>query len=130
LVHGLVPFIVYEAQSNVMATRKPGTSATQHKLEVGTRLKLIIQASGLSVTDWAKKYGRKKQNVTEWVKGRSYPDIEVLIRVCENEALTLDWFFRNIEAGISKAWADRLSQPKPASQAVSRELEPPVHGKS
>jgi transcriptional regulator with XRE-family HTH domain len=100
---------------------------TQHKLETGHRLEMVIEKTGLSLAKWAERYGRKKSNVGNWTQGRSYPDIQVLIQVCEDEGLTLDWFFRNILAGVSQSWVAYLKQSKLASQEAFQEQPVRVH---
>jgi len=99
-------------------------AVTQKKAEIGARIKLVIQASGLTVKEWAARYGLKNQRVTEWIKGRNLPDVAVMMVICNAEGLTLDWiYFGVMRSGVSATWADHLLAPKPESAAKGQTQE-------
>lgn len=88
---------------------------TQHTIDTGIRLRVAIESTGKSKAAWARKYGVSESNVGNWMRGDSYPNLEALIAFCDDEGLTLDWFFRGILVGVVDAWAERLRRPKQAS---------------
>lgn len=100
----------------------------QTKAEVADRLRHIILKKiedGVHPTQkaWGKEYGVSQQRLTNWLRGDNYPDIEVMLRVCEDENLTLDWIYRGKMAGVAAFWEGYLKQPTRASREASQARE-------
>lgn len=72
---------------------------------------------------WARDYEKTPQNVNNWLRGLSYPDVELMIKLCEKRGFTLDWLYRGVDVGISKVWEEYLRDKSRASQVVSRAKE-------
>ena len=51
-------------------------------MEFGERLKETLTWKGITQTEFAKIINVKKCSVTDWIKGRSAPNLELFCRIC------------------------------------------------
>lgn len=59
-------------------------------MEIGERLKLRRNELGLTQDQVAEKLGITRQTMSNWENGRSYPDIERIVRLSDIYQLSLD----------------------------------------
>lgn len=115
------PFIVYETRIHKLC-KNSGMARTQRTQDIGDRLRLVIEKThgcerGAQAA-WARHHHKTPQNANNWLRGLSYPDVELMIKLCAEEGFTLDWLYRGILAGVSVSWAEYLRSTKSASPAV------------
>lgn len=101
---------------------------TQRTQDIGDRLRLVIEKTHGTErgaqAKWARDHDKTPQNVNNWLAGRSYPHVELMISLCEDEGFTLDWLYRGKIAGVSVSWAEYLRSTKSASPAALKVKEP------
>lgn len=59
---------------------------------IGLNIKYLCENNFLSQDDFGAKFGLKKSVVGTYVRGVSYPKIEVIQKICSEYGLTLDQF--------------------------------------
>lgn len=59
---------------------------------IGLNIKYLCENNFLSQDEFGAKFGLKKSVVGTYIRGISYPKIEVMQRICEEFKLTLDEF--------------------------------------
>jgi S-formylglutathione hydrolase FrmB len=91
----------------------------QHKQDVGDRLRIVIEKTHGpergAQAKWARDHKVKEQRLTNWLRGRSYPDVGLMIDLTEL-GFTLDWLYRGVKGGVSLQWEEFLREKLRASQ--------------
>lgn len=64
--------------------------------DVARRIRSLRVASRLSQAEYAKSLGFKVTQYSNWENGFRQPSIAAAIKICDAEAVTLDWLFRGI----------------------------------
>lgn len=108
----------------------PDPKIDQEMARVGGNLDLFISGLGKTPEEVSQEFGFKPGALGLRFGGSGYPSLRFLVPFCTKYGCSIDWLFRHVsEDGVSSSAG--YSPPKrQASQAVSQELEPPVHGKS
>ena len=90
-----------------------------HKAEVGRRLKLTIEALGLSQAEVARGFsGVTPSKLGNWLRGDNYPETHFVTQFCDRYGVTMDWIYRGVLAGASASVADAIwkaAQETPAA---------------
>ena len=81
-----------------------------HKIYVGARLRLTIDALERSQATVAQQLDISPSKLHNWIRGVNYPEIPVLIKLCDRYGLTMDWFLRGQLAGVAGDLGDALSK--------------------
>lgn len=102
--------------------------ATMHKIEVGGRLRLAIEALGKSQAEVARAMGVSPTKLNNWLRGDNYPSNLVIVALCDRYNITADWLLRGAVSGMASPLADALWGAASASRqaltaADSRERE-------
>ena len=63
-----------------------------NKNYIGLNIKYLCENNFLSQDDFGAKFGLKKSVVGTYVRGISYPKVEIMQKICEEYNLTLDEF--------------------------------------
>lgn len=82
----------------------------ERKKFVGARLGFARAALGKDGPDWAREYGVGETTQSNWIQGVSFPNREFLIQLCDNEGLTIDYFYRGRIGGVSEDLAQKLRE--------------------
>lgn len=97
-------------------------------LNIGGKIQNRRKAMGLSQEDLAQRTGVSRQAVTKWETGQSAPDLDRLVRICDELGISLDHLLRDdVEVpGVPDA-ADVMDAPDtpdpasaPAGEACGR----------
>lgn len=68
----------------------------QQRREVGERLLKAREQLGLKRRDWQAQYNIGQSRISQWETGVSMPEITLLVRICEDYDLSLDYILRGI----------------------------------
>lgn len=80
-----------------------------HRKFVGRNIMLARTAVGCKQVDWSRKYGLGAgSKLANWEAGAHYPNVWVLLQICDDYGFTLDWFFRGVLSGVTSERADGL----------------------
>jgi len=63
-----------------------------NKNYIGLNIKYLCENNFLSQDDFGAKFGLKKSVVGTYVRGISYPKVEIMQKICEEYSITLDEF--------------------------------------
>lgn len=103
----------------------PGMSKTAHMVEVGVRLRMAIEALGLSQAAVARAFdGVTAPKLGNWLRGDHYPDEYFVKQFCDRYGITADWIYRGVVSGVSGDAADALWKAERELQAAQSE---PAH---
>lgn len=101
-----------------VALRSSSPAASRLKRQIGENLALAREAVGASQADWVRQYHLNPAKISEWERGKYYPDPAFLVRLCDDYGFTMDWFYRRLKAGVSSARAADLRSVEAASRAT------------
>ena len=82
--------------------------STPHKIFVGNKLRLAIDALGLTQAEFFRRTKTAPNKLHNYLRGDNYPDLLWLTQVCEQFGLTRDWFLRGVRAGVGAGVAEKL----------------------
>jgi DNA-binding transcriptional regulator YiaG len=103
---------------HTMPAMKATPAQMDHKRQVGQRLALARTALGLTLSKLKTDYGYSESRISNWESGLHYPDPWLLIHLCNDYGLTMDWFYRGVLAGVSAERAGDLRQAGAGKQAA------------
>lgn len=96
--------------------RATGKEALLLRRGVAARLRLVVETlPGKSKkSDAAGIMEIKRSRLSNWISedDPNLPDVEPLIKLCNKTGCTLDYIFRDIEAGITQELASKLRERK------------------
>ena len=92
-------------------------SNAQHQIRVGERLRLAIEAKGLTQVAVCKALGVSTSKLGNWLRGDNYPDPYFIKRFCDRYGVSADWIYRGVVSGMSADVADALWKREAASSA-------------
>ena len=101
--------------------------AAMHKIQVGNRLRLAIEALGKSQAEVARQLGISPTKLGNWIRGDNYPSNLMIVRLGERYSITADWLLRGVLAGMVSPLADDLWQSVSASGAELTAAAPLVN---
>ena len=90
--------------------------AAVHKVEVGNRLRLAIEALGKSQADVARSIGVSPNKLGNWIRGDNYPSNIYIVALGARFNITADWLLRGVVAGMASPLADELWKSASALQ--------------
>lgn len=93
-------------------------SKTPLKVAVGNNLRLAIEAVEKSQAEFARRIDVSPTKLGNWLRGDNFPDVDALIRACDEYGLTMDWFYRGHRAGVAASVADSLRKAAQGSAAA------------
>jgi len=82
--------------------------AATHKLRVGERLKVAIEALGISQADFARSIGISASKLGNWIRGDNYPSHLQMAQIILRWNITADWLLVGRIAGVASPLADEL----------------------
>jgi len=93
---------------------------------IGLNIKYLCENNFLSQDDFGAKFGLKKSVVGTYVRGISYPKIEVMQKICEEYKILLDEFVNNDlylkNKGYTTAHKDKsIAEPSVQNYTTERE---------
>lgn len=86
----------------------PHVDASVHKVQVGERLRLAIEALGLTQAAVARSLGVSPTKLGNWIRGDNYPPPLILVQLADRWNITSDWLIRGKIAGTASPLADEL----------------------
>lgn len=86
----------------------PGMGNTRHKVEVGRRLRIAIEAIGASQADVARELDVNPSKLGNWLRGENYPDEWFITRFCDRYGVTTDWIYRGLVSESASGVASAL----------------------
>jgi transcriptional regulator with XRE-family HTH domain len=90
--------------------------AATHKVQVGQRLRLAIEALNLKQVEVAAAFTVSPPKLGNWLRGDDYPNEWFIFRFCERYSVTTDWLYRGrVSVGMAKPLADSLWEAEQAS---------------
>jgi transcriptional regulator with XRE-family HTH domain len=95
-------------------------SAT-HKVQVGQRLRIAIEAIPASQVSVSKALGVAPSKLGNWIRGDNYPDPWFIYQFCDRYGVTADWIYRG---QVSGAMATNLADALWAAEQALREGAP------
>lgn len=98
--------------------------ATQHKRDVGWRLRVSIEAVGQRPSKIAKQFGVSPSQLGNWMRGDDYPQFYFIEQFCREYPISADWIIRGVVGSLGGAVGDALEQ---ALRASSEALKAPEH---
>jgi len=93
---------------------------------IGLNIKYLCENNFLSQDDFGAKFGLKKSVVGTYVRGISYPKVEIMQKICEEYNLTLDEFV-NLDLYLkNKGYTatpqyTTVTEPAPADYSTEKE---------
>lgn len=106
-------------------------SNAAHKVAVGRRLRIAIEALGLTQVKVGKELKVSPPKLGNWLRGDNYPDEWFVARFCDRYGITADWIYRGTVSGVSADVADEIWKAEQEAVAASPEPGPqaPVRAK-
>lgn len=94
-----------------------------HKSAVGRRLRVAIEALGLSQAAVCREFGESPPKLGNWLRGDNYPDEWFIARFCDRYGITTDWIYRGMVAGVASDVAGAIWKAEQASEAAPGEAD-------
>jgi transcriptional regulator with XRE-family HTH domain len=79
-----------------------------HKVACGRRLRIAIEAKGLSQAQVCRELKESTTKLGNWLRGDNYPEPWFLTRFCDRYGVTTDWIYRGVVSGASESVAAAL----------------------
>lgn len=96
-----------------------------HKIQVGQRLRIAIEALGLRQVEVARSLGVTPSKLNNWLRGDNYPPHMFIVRLRQRYNITSDWLLSGEIAGLPGPLADdlwRLALASPPGSMVAADL--------
>lgn len=102
-------------------------SAISHKLLVGDRLRVAIEALGKRPVDICRMFDVAPPKLGNWMRGDHYPDPWFIVRFCDRFNVSADYFYRGrVSSAMDGSLADALWAAEEAAQQEQRALAAPA----
>lgn len=92
--------------------------AALHKRQVGDRLRLVIEAIGITQVEAAKVMGISAPKLGNWLRGDNYPSNLAMLRLKERYGVTLDYLISDSVVGMPSSLVDGLRAAAAASSGA------------
>lgn len=102
--------------------------ASVHKVQVGDRLRVAIEALGVTQIEVARSIGISGSRLHNWIRGVHYPDPLEIVKLAQRWNITADWLLRGEIAGTVSPLADALWKSVSASEEGPKAAAPPATG--
>jgi HTH-type transcriptional regulator/antitoxin PezA len=95
---------------------------------IGLNIKYLCENNFLSQDEFGSKFGLKKSVVGTYVRGISYPKVEIMQKICEEYALSMDDFIcedlylKNKGYYASTTGSTKIQEPVPVYEAEKEAL--------
>lgn len=99
--------LLYMLAERISACSGP-MSESQHKQDIGARLRIVREALGYGLREFARKHGIDPTKLSHWEKGRHYPDPAFIRLLWDAHNVTADWVYLDRKAGLPRELADSL----------------------
>lgn len=93
----------------------------------GERLRMLIDALGISYAEAGRDMGIPKNHVGNWLRGAKI-NVYLLYKFCRRRGVTMDWVFLADPSGLPKTVADQVLR-LPTSQVDHAAAVAPATGK-
>ena len=103
---------------NLHRSKNPVMNKTAHRVAVGRRLLMAIEAVNLTQAQVARQFGVSASKLGNWLRGDHYPDEYFIKQFCDRHGVTTDWVYRGVVSGVSTGVADVLWKAEREIQAV------------
>jgi hypothetical protein len=84
----------------------------EHRRMVGRQLEIAMRALGKRAVELEREYGMQSSRSANWRAGLSYPPPLFLARLCQDTGLTMDFFYRDVTAGVAAALVEPLRRAR------------------
>ena len=68
-------------------------------MNIGEQINNLRKKHGLSQDDFANLFNVSRQTVSNWENGKSYPDLEMIIKISDYFKISVDELLRNDYSG-------------------------------
>lgn len=120
--------LLYIEMKRISACFAP-MSETQHKQDIGARLRLVREALGYGLREFARKHGLDPTKLNHWEKGKHYPDPAFIRLLWDEHNVTADWVYLDRKGGLPRELADNLDAVL-AAYAAGKPAGAPQEGAS
>lgn len=90
---------------------------TQHQVQVGERLRMAIEAKGITQAAVCRALGVGTSKLGNWLRGDNYPDPYFIKQFCDRYGVSADWIYRGVVSGMPEDVADALWKREGAASA-------------
>lgn len=97
----------------------PTIPPRQYRQQVGERIRIAIDAIGISYAEAASQMGIYPSKLGNWMRGDNYPDPLILTDFASRHLLTTDWFYRGVVAGLPEPMASAVLAAEAASMRAA-----------
>ena len=89
-------------------------------MNIGEQINNLRKQHGLSQDDFANLFNVSRQTISNWENGKSYPDLEMIIKVSDYFKISIDELLRNDVQTVKK-----IDNEKKAKKQSSRSPDDP-----
>lgn len=115
ILHSVKPQNICIAKKALTSDHEAMSNAI-HRAEVGRRLRVAIEALGLTQVAVCRELGESTTKLGNWLRGDHYPDEWFVARFCDRYGITADWIYRGVVSGVASDVASELWKAEQASQ--------------
>ena len=72
-------------------------------MNIGEQINNLRKQHGLSQDDFANLFNVSRQTISNWENGKSYPDLEMIIKVSDYFKISIDELLKNDKYNVSNA---------------------------
>lgn len=109
---------------------RPMITPTEHRELIGQHVMMVREAEGLRPRDFCRRLGMTPQALWNIETGRAYPSPLMMIKLCAEFGVTMDFLYRGIKAGLPASLAQRLGEIAERSfDDLLRSRKQPVAGR-
>ena len=108
--------------ASIRRVHKLCMNASMHRILVGQRLRIAIEALGLTQIEVAAAIGTSPSGLGNWLRGDSYPPPIAMVKLHRRYNITPGWLLVGELSGLPSGLAADLWKSVQASPEVSPEL--------
>lgn len=106
---------------NIAGPENGLVSNSIHKAAVGQRLRVAIEALGLTQAAVCRELGESTTKLGNWLRGADYPNEWFIARFCDRYGVTADWIYRGVISGAAEDVAAAIWKAARALEAADQE---------
>lgn len=88
---------------------------------IRSNLEQRIAESGYTQKEIAEKLGVSKSSVTNWIKGKNSPDVELVVPICKLLNITIKEFYGEIDDMVETKNSPSAAEAAPGDDRISME---------
>lgn len=88
---------------------------------IRSNLEQRIAESGYTQKEIAEKLGVSKSSVTNWIKGKNSPDVELVVPICKLLNITIKEFYGEIDDMVETKKSPDAAEAAPGDDRISME---------